>query len=162
MNLLRLAFDLRFFRVGNFPPILNDTIQDVNVTVGRQMQKAALVKCVAADEQVTDSVENQSERAKDDASLVSVMMELVAMLHVVFVVYVKHRLNDFDDDREAKRRQKNTNNHHREDINSSPTECILQRFFMLMLFLLLLAHVLRDNFFLLLIFAELSGRLLAR
>lgn len=156
MELLRFPLDFGFLRIGNFTPVSYNAIEDENVAVGCQLEKAALVECVAADEQVTDTVEHQSERAENDASLVGVLVELILVVDVVLVLDVEQGLNDLDDDREAERRQNRAHNHHRQDVDASPSESVFQRLLVLMLLLLLLAHVLRHDLFLLKIFAKLS------
>lgn len=56
-----------------------------------------MVISVAADEQIADAVQHESEGTENDASLVSVIVELF-VAKVIVVLDVEERLDDFDDD----------------------------------------------------------------
>lgn len=156
VDLLRLVLDFGFFGVGNFPSVSHDAIHNENITVFRQLQEAALVISVAADQQVTDAVENQAERSENDANLVRVTMELVLVRNVIVVFDVEKCLDDFDDNGEAERCQEGAHNHHSQHVDARPAKRVFQRLLVLPLLFSFLAHVLRDDFLLLLVFAELG------
>lgn len=156
VKLLRLPLDLRLLRVGDFPSVGDDTVEDVHVAVGREVDEAALVVRVAADEQIADAVEHQTERAQHDERFIREAVEVVGVLDVILVLDVEQRLDYFDDDGEAEGGQEGADDNHRQHIHARPAERVAQRLLVLVLLLLLLADVLRHDLLLLLILAELQ------
>lgn len=98
MEFLRRLYIFHLCGVCNLSSVFDDAVKDVNGAVRREMDKAALVIGVSADEKVADAVQHQAQDCKGDAGSVSIRVELLVVIDVIFVVDMEKRLNDFHDD----------------------------------------------------------------